>query len=268
MDQSFLFAFSITLLAGLSTVLGSLVVFFTSSTKTGWLSFSMSFAAGVMLYVSLIEIIPSSIELFDESKGSVEFFINNTYINLIVFLALGCLIAIVIEKLLPDQKINEQIKKKINVKRKIYRSGLLIALSLAFHNFPEGIITFMECYTNLFSGLAIALAIALHNIPEGMSISVPIYHATGSKRKAVLYTALSGITEPIGALFCYFLIKDGLEPFVEASVMSLVSGIMVFIALFVLIPMSWEYKTRYQHISGLLCGCVIIGLSIMMLNNL
>ena len=268
MDNSFLFAFSITLLAGLSTVIGSFVVFFRRSLKTGWLSFSMSFAAGVMLYVSFIEILPNSILLFKESENTTNFFITNNYIKLILFFCIGCLIAVFIEKLLPDQKINDQIGKNFNTKKKIYRSGLLIALSLAFHNFPEGLITFMECYTNLFSGLAIALAIALHNIPEGMSISVPIYHATGSRKKAVFYTALSGITEPIGALFCYFLIKDGLDPFLEASIMSFVSGIMVFISLFVLIPMSLEYKTKLQHITGLISGSLIIGLSILMLNNL
>lgn len=268
LDNSFLFAFSITLLAGLSTVIGSFVVFFKKSLKTGWLSFSMSFAAGVMLYVSFVEILPNSILMFKESQNSVDFFITNNYVNLILFFLIGCLLAVFIEKLLPDQKINDQIGKNFTTKRKIYRSGLLIALSLAFHNFPEGIITFMECYTNLFSGLAIAIAIALHNIPEGMSISVPIYHATGSKKKAVLYTALSGVTEPIGALFCYFLIKDGLDPFVEASIMSFVSGIMVFISLFVLIPMSIQYKTKFQHVTGILSGSLIIGLSILMLNSL
>ena len=121
----------------------------------------------------------------------------------------------------------------------------------------------------VFSGIVIGFAIALHNIPEGMSISVPIYHATGSKRKAILYTALSGVTEPLGALFCYFLIlQNGLNPYVEACIMSIVSGIMVFISLFVLLPMSIEYNKKYQHVSGVLVGSLVIGVSIYMLNNL
>ena len=268
MDKQFLIAFSITLLAGLSTVVGSLVVFFNHSKKLGWLSFSMAFASGVMLYVTFVEIIRSSMEIFLQDNGKTNFFITNHYLNLILFFLVGCGVAVLIEKLLPDQKINNQIGKSFSTKKKIYRSGLLIAISLALHNFPEGIITFMECYTNLISGLAIALAIALHNIPEGMSISVPIYHATGSKKKAVWYTALSGVTEPIGALFCFYLIKDGLNPFIEAAIMSFVGGIMVFIAIFVLIPMSLEYKSKFQHVFGLISGIVIIGLSILMMDSI
>ena len=262
MDTQLFFAFLITLIAGLSTVIGGLVVLFNKSNKLSWLSFSMSFAAGVMIYVSLVEIIPGSIEMFQNNSES-------PYLNLFIFFALGCLIAIIIEKFLPDQQISKQIDKNFASKKKIYRSGLLIALSLAFHNFPEGIITFMESYNNIFSGIVIGFAIALHNIPEGMSISVPIYHATGSKRKAILYTALSGVTEPLGALFCYFLIlQNGFNPYVEACIMSIVSGIMVFISLFVLLPMSIEYNKKYQHVSGILVGSLVIGVSIYMLNNL
>ena len=268
MDKQFLIAFSITLLAGLSTVVGSLVVFFNHSKKLGWLSFSMAFASGVMLYVTFVEIIPSSMEIFLQDNGKTNFFITNHYLNLILFFLVGCGVAVLIEKLLPDQKINNQIGKNFSTKKKIYRSGLLIAISLALHNFPEGIITFMECYTNLISCLAIALAIAFHNIPEGMSISVPIYHATGSKKKPVWYTALSGVTEPIGALFCFYLIKDGLNPFIEAAIMSFVGGIMVFIATFVLLPMSLEYKSKFQHVFGLISGIVIIGLSILMMDSI
>ena len=266
MDSKLLFAFLITLIAGLSTVIGGLVVLFNKSKKLSWLSFSMSFAAGVMIYVSLVEIIPGSFEMFEKSES---LYIKSPYLNLFIFFALGCLIAIIIEKLMPDQQISKQIGKNFASKKKIYRSGLLIALSLAIHNFPEGIITFMESYQNIFSGIVIGFAIALHNIPEGMSISVPIYHATGSKKKAILYTALSGVTEPLGALFCYFLIlQNGLDPYVEACIMSIVSGIMVFISLFVLLPMSIEYNKKYQHVSGIIVGSLVIGVSIYMLNNL
>ena len=266
MDKAFLIAFSITVLAGLSTVFGSFIVLFNKSQKTSWLSFSMSFAAGVMLYISFVEIIPDSIHVFKGEHTS--FFISNAYINFALFFLTGCGLALFLEKVFPDHKISEKITSGISTKRKIYRSGVLIAISLAIHNFPEGIITFMECYTNLFSGLALALAIALHNIPEGMSISVPILHATGSKKKAILYTALSGITEPIGALFCYMLIKDGIQPFTEAALMSGVGGIMVFISIFVLMPLSMQYKVNRQPLLGFITGCVIIGLSIFLMDSL
>ena len=266
MDRAFLIAFSITLLAGLSTDFGSFIVLFNKSKKTSWLSFSMSFAAGVMLYISFVEIIPDSIHVFSDQNAT--FFISNAYLNFGLFFLSGCALALFLEKVLPDHKISEKIGIGISSKRKIYRTGVLIAISLAIHNFPEGIITFMECYTNLFSGLALALAIALHNIPEGMSISVPILHATGSKKKAIFYTALSGITEPIGALFCYLLIKDGIQPFTEAALMSAVGGIMVFISIFVLMPLSVSYKENKQPLIGFISGCFIIGLSIFLMNSL
>ena len=135
MDSKLLFAFLITLIAGLSTVIGGLVVLFNKSNKLSWLSFSMSFAAGVMIYVSLVEIIPGSFEMFQEKSESL--YIKSPYLNLFIFFALGCLIAIIIEKLMPDQQISKQIGKNFASKKKIYRSGLLIALSLAIHNFPR-----------------------------------------------------------------------------------------------------------------------------------
>ena len=266
MDKAFLVAFSITLLAGLSTVFGSFIVLFSKSKKTSWLSFSMSFAAGVMLYISFVEIIPDSIHVF--KIQNTDFFTSNAYINFALFFLTGSGLAFLLEKVLPDHKISEKISTGISTKRRIYRTGVLIAISLAIHNFPEGIITFMECYTNLISGLALALAIALHNIPEGMSISVPILHATGSKKKAILYTALSGITEPIGALFCYMIIKGGIKPFTEAAMMSAVGGIMVFISIFVLMPLSIQYKENRQPLFGFISGCTIIGLSIFLMNSL
>ncbi len=266
MDKAFLVAFSITLLAGLSTVIGSLIVLFNKSQKKSWLSFSMAFAAGVMLYISFVEIIPDSIHVFKNQNAT--FFISNAYINFGLFFLSGCALALFLEKFLPDHKISDKINSGLSTKRKIYRSGILIAISLAIHNFPEGIITFMECYTNLFSGLALALAIALHNIPEGMSISVPILHATGSKKKAIIYTALSGITEPIGALFCYLMIKDGINLFTEAAIMSGVGGIMVFISVFVLMPISIDYKQNKQPLIGFITGCFIIGFSIFLMNSL
>ena len=133
---------------------------------------------------------------------------------------------------------------------------------MALHNFPEGIVTFIGSVNDLSFGLVIGLAIALHNIPEGMAISVPIYHATGSKKKAFLYSALSGFTEPLGALFCYFVINSYLDDFLTAAVMSIVSGIMIFISIFVLMPLSFEYKDKYEHILGLVIGMFVIGISI------
>lgn len=258
MEQTYLIPFLITLFAGLSTALGGLVVFFGNTEKLNWLSFTMSFAAGVMLYVSFVEILPESYLEFKHFNDQ-----NTALLYVTGFFIFGALFAIFTDKLLPEQKINNQVNKSITSKnKKIYRSGILIALTMALHNFPEGIVTFIGSVNDLSFGLVIGLAIALHNIPEGMAISVPIYHATGSKKKAFLYSALSGFTEPLGALFCYFVINSYLDDFLTAAIMSIVSGIMIFISIFVLMPLSFEYKDKYEHIFGLVIGMVVIGISI------
>tara|TARA_B100000963_G_scaffold345757_1_gene350200 strand:- start:186 stop:971 length:786 start_codon:yes stop_codon:yes gene_type:complete len=258
MEQTYLMPFLITLFAGLSTALGGLVVFFGNTEKLNWLSFTMSFAAGVMLYVSFVEILPESYLEFKHNNDQ-----NTALLYVLGFFVFGTLFAIFTDKLLPEQKINSQVNKSITSKNnKIYRSGILIALTMALHNFPEGIVTFIGSVNDISFGLVIGLAIALHNIPEGMAISVPIYHATGSKKKAFLYSALSGFTEPLGALFCYFVINSYLDDFLTAAVMSIVSGIMIFISIFVLMPLSFEYKDKYEHILGLVIGMFVIGISI------
>ena len=258
MEQTYLMPFLITLFAGLSTALGGLVVFFGNTEKLNWLSFTMSFAAGVMLYVSFVEILPESYLEFKHNNDQ-----NTALLYVLGFFVFGTLFAIFTDKFLPEQKINSQVNKSITSKNnKIYRSGILIALTMALHNFPEGIVTFIGSVNDISFGLVIGLAIALHNIPEGMAISVPIYHATGSKKKAFLYSALSGFTEPLGALFCYFVINSYLDDFLTAAVMSIVSGIMIFISIFVLIPLSFEYKDKYEHILGLVIGMFVIGISI------
>ena len=176
----------------------------------------MSFADGVMLYVSFVEILPESYLEFKHTKNQ-----NTALLYVIGFFVFGALFAIFTDKLLPEQKINNQVNKSITSKnKKIYRSGILIALTMALHNFPEGIVTFIGSTNDLSFGLVIGLAIALHNIPEGMAISVPIYHVSGSK-KAFFYSALSGFTEPLGALFCYFVINLLFDDFVTAAVMSI-----------------------------------------------
>ena len=258
MEYSYLIPFLITLFAGLSTALGGLVVFFGNTKKLNWLSFTMSFAAGVMLYISFVEILPESFIEFSSNYNT-----TNALLYVFGFFIIGVAFAVFTDKLLPEQRINNQLNKSFKSKNnKIYRSGLLIALTMALHNFPEGIVTFIGSVNDLSFGLIIGFAIALHNIPEGMAISVPIYHATGSKRKAFLYAALSGITEPLGALFCYFVINSYLDVFVTAAIMSIVSWIMIFISFFILIPLSFEYKGKLEHVYGLVTGMIVIGISI------
>ena len=258
MEQSYLIPFLITLFAGLSTSIGGLVVFFGNTEKLNWLSFTMSFAAGVMLYISFVEILPESFTEFTKSHET-----NRAFLYVFSFFTVGVFFAILTDKLLPEQKINSQVNKSlISKNNKIYRSGLLITLTMALHNFPEGMVTFIGSVNDLSFGLVIGLAIALHNIPEGMAISVPIYHATGSKRKAFLYATLSGLTEPIGALFCYFVINSFLDAFLTAAIMSVVSGIMIFISIFVLLPLSYQYKGKLEHVLGLVTGMFVTGISI------
>ena len=154
--------------------------------------------------------------------------------------------------------------------KKLYRVGILTALALAIHNFPEGIATFMTALNDPKVGIAIAVAIAIHNIPEGIAVSIPIYFATGSKKKAFLLSFLSGLAEPIGALIAYLT----LIPFLTASnsgiilgvVLAAVAGIMVFISLDELLPAAEEYGEHHISIYGVVSGMAVMALSLLLLS--
>ncbi len=262
-----LIAFLLTLFAGLSTGIGSLIAFLAKRTNTQFLSVVLGFSAGVMIYVSFVEI-------FAEAKSTLSGVYGDKEGSLITVAAFfgGMIIIALIDKLIPKyhssheahrvEEIKDGAKAGIDTK-KLLNTGIYSAVAIAIHNFPEGIATFTATMQNVALGVSIAVAIAIHNIPEGIAISVPIYFATGSKRKAFWYSFISGVTEPIGALFAYFILMPFLTDAVFGILFASVAGIMVFIALDELLPASREYGYPHLSIYGLLSGMAVMAASLL-----
>ncbi len=263
-----LLALGITLLAGLATGIGSTIAFFAKKTNTKFLSTSLGFSAGVMIYISFVEIFP-------EAQGfiSEEVSYTNAQIIAIGGFFFGMLLIALIDRLVPAFENPHEIKKveeikeseEENKKRKLYRMGMLSAFAIAIHNFPEGIATFLVALQDIKLGLPIAIAIAIHNIPEGIAISVPIYHATGSRKKAFKYSFLSGLAEPLGAVFALLILAPFLNQVIFGFVFASVAGIMVFISIDELLPAAREYGRPHLAIYGLIAGMGVMAVSLILL---
>ena len=267
MDTStILIAFGLTLFAGLSTGIGSAIAFFAKKTNTGFLSVALGFSAGVMIYVSFVEImVKARTELVSE-LGTV----NGNWITVASFFG-GILLIALIDKLIPNienphemHKVEEMYDEKAMKDKKLMRMGLFTALAIAIHNFPEGLATFTAAITDPSLGIAIAVAIAIHNIPEGIAVSIPVYYATGSKKKAFWLSFSSGLAEPIGALIGYLLLMPFLGPMVFGILFAGVAGIMVFISLDELLPAAEEYGEHHLSIYGLIAGMAVMALSLLL----
>lgn len=266
-------ALILTVFAGLSTGIGSAIAFFARSTNTKLLTVSLGFSAGVMIYISFVEIFAGAKHSFIEKFGEFD----GTLYTITSFFG-GILLIGLIDKFIPSfenphelHAVEEMNKDKKAVQsQKLYRMGILTAIVVAVHNFPEGIATFMTVLHDPAVGIAIAIAVAIHNIPEGIAVSVPIYYATGSRKKAFIYSFLSGLAEPIGALIAYFLltpfIATGNSVAIMASTMAAVAGIMVFISLDELLPSAEEYGEHHWGIYGLVAGMVVMAVSLLFLN--
>ena len=215
--ETILLAFGLSMFAGLSTGIGSAMAFFTNRTSTKFLSISLGFSAGVMIFVSFAELFPESLlaleEHYGESKGG--------WLALAGFFG-GILFIGIIDKLIPNVDNPHEVRRvedidgsRVKKQSKLMRVGLFTALAIAIHNFPEGMASFTATLIDPSLGIAIAIAVAIHNIPEGIAVSVPIYYATGSKKKAFWFSFLSGLAEPIGAIVVWLI----LMPFMSVQMM-------------------------------------------------
>lgn len=288
MHENFWPALLLTVFAGLSTGIGSSIAFFVKNrNNTKFLTLSMGFAAGVMIYVSFMEIFPHALEALDNinSEQNKEGH-SYRYIGIIAFFA-GMLLVALIDKIVPHddnphefmtaeekeaaEADIEAIKKGNEVspagKKRLMRIGLLTATALALHNFPEGIATFVSALESVTLGFTIAVAIALHNIPEGIAVSMPVYYATGSRSKAFWYSFISGVVEPLGAILAYFILMPFLNEMMVAILLSGVAGIMVFIALDQLLPAAEEYGEHHISIYGMVAGMAMMAISLLLLNH-
>lgn len=265
--SNIIFAFLLTLFAGLSTGIGSALTLLTKKTSPRFLSISLGFSAGVMIYVSFTDILVKANESLTAALGSIigAWAAAGAFFFGILFIA-------VIDKVIPETEnpheihtVEEMDGKSEEHKSKLMRMGLFTALALAIHNFPEGLATFMAALSDPVTGISIAIAIAIHNIPEGIAVAVPVFYATGSRKKAFTLSFLSGLAEPLGAMAGFLILYRFLNDTVFGLVFAIVAGIMVYISLDELLPAAKEYGEHHLAIYGLIAGMVVMALSILLL---
>lgn len=265
MNDNLLLAFTLTLFAGLSTGIGSFLAFFTKKTNTKFLSVSLGFSAGVMIYVSMIDI-------FVKAKDSLVLVLGNTkgsWITVISFFG-GMLLIGLIDSFIPSYEnphevhTVEDMNQSTTSNNNLFRMGIFTALAIAIHNFPEGLATFTAALKNPSLGIPIASAIAIHNIPEGIAVSVPIYYATGSRKKAFFYSFLSGLSEPIGAVVGYILLSALFNDITFGILFAAVAGIMVYISLDELLPSAEKYGEHHLSIYGVVAGMIVMAISLLL----
>lgn len=259
-------AFMLTLIAGLSTGIGSLIALFSKTSNTKFLSVSLGFSAGVMIYVSMIEIFFKAQNALSVTFGEK----TGTLVTIMGFFG-GMLLIGLIDRLIPSDKNPHEIKnpalpptgnENAENQSKLMRMGLFTALAIAIHNFPEGLATFVSALQEPSLAIPIVAAIAIHNIPEGIAVSVPIYYATGDRKKAFFYSFASGLLEPVGALIGYLILMPFMSDVVYGVLFAVVAGIMVFISLDELLPSARAYGEHHLSIYGLVAGMAVMAISL------
>lgn len=248
-------ALFLSFLAGAATSVGGLLAFVVKKDNFAALALGLGFSAGVMLYVSFMEMMPqaklSLAALYGEGAGA--------WLGTGIFF-LGVLLAWLIDRFMPSHHVHADALEK---KNKLKHLGLFTALALAVHNFPEGLATFMASVEDVTLGVSIAVAVAIHNIPEGIAVALPVYHASGSKAKAFWYSTFSGLAEPLGALLGYAVFRSVLSDAAFGVMFALVAGIMVYISLDELLPTAHEYGDGHGVIWGVVGGMMVMALSLL-----
>lgn len=265
MEHDFLIPLLLTLGAGLATGIGSAIAFFARRTNKRLLSFSLGLSGGVMIYVSFVELFHQANVALTAEWGAR----TGTVATVASFFA-GILLIGIIDRLVPtfenphEAHLVEEMEKQPR-NPKLMRMGMMTALAIGIHNFPEGIATFTSAMDNPTLGVAIAAAIAIHNIPEGIAVSIPIYYATGNRRKAFTLSLLSGLAEPIGALLACLVLMPFMTHTLMGCILAGVAGIMVFISIDELLPAAREYGEAHTSIYGVVAGMAIMAVSLIML---
>lgn len=266
--DNLLFAFGLTLFAGSATAIGSLIAFFAKTTNKKFLALSLGFSAGVMIFVSFVELYPEARNAFASEFSTAQ---ADLYTVLAFFG--GIAIIAIIDKFIPEAENPHELQSVEDMqhldakKKKLIRLGFFTALAIGIHNFPEGVATFTAALINPELGVPIAIAIAIHNIPEGIAVAVPVYQATGSKKKAFVLSALSGLAEPVGALIAWLLLMlvVDINNTIMGAVFAIVAGIMVYISLDELLPSAEKFGGHHNAIWGFIAGMALMAFSLLML---
>lgn len=246
--NSVTYSFIISSVAGLATMIGAIFIFFRFKDSDSIILKALSFASGVMITICLTDLIPSSFSGFMETYRLFPAFLFTA-----IFIVVGIIISMMINKYLPSNN------EKINTNNKtLYKVGIISMIAIILHNIPEGIATFMVANHDIKLGISLALAISLHNIPEGISISIPIYYSTKSKLKALVYTFISGISEPFGALLAYLFLSSFVNSFVMSILFALIAGIMLYIPIYELLPTSLSYNNKKSTVLYFIIGSLFM----------
>jgi len=258
-------ALILTVFAGLSTSIGSALALLSRRTDTGLLSLALGFSGGVMVYISFVEMFPEALESIAavHGEGTAQWLTAAGFFG-------GMLAIAAIDFLVPSYEnphhhsLPEDMEDTPD-SRRLMRMGVLSALAIAIHNFPEGIATFFATLHDPAVGVPVAIAVALHNVPEGIAVAVPVFYATGSRTKAFWYSSLSGFSEPVGAVVGYLVLRPWLRDDVLGMVFAVVAGIMVFISLDQLIPNAKRYGRGHQAVYGLVLGMAVMAVTLLVL---
>ncbi|OMQ23732.1 zinc transporter ZupT [Serratia oryzae] len=245
----------LTLLAGGATFVGALFGIIGQKPSNRLLAFSLGFAAGIMLLISLMEMLPAALHTPGMSP----------MLGYGMFM-LGLLGYFALDRLLPHQHPQDLVQKPIKP-HNLKRTAVLLTLGISLHNFPEGIATFVTASADLELGMGIALAVAIHNIPEGLAVAGPVYAATGSKTKALMWSGISGLAEILGGVLAFLLLGPMVSPVVMASIMAAVAGIMVALSVDELMPLAKEIDPHNNPSYGVLCGMAVMGFSLTLLQS-
>lgn len=243
-------AFILTFLAGLSTILGSLFFIFKLFQKKSSLIFFLGFSAGVMIYLSFAELVPTSV-------NKIGFFNTN------LFFFLGILIMAFFDYFFPHHYLIKKVSKRnINTRPELFSRALLMTMAFTFHNIPEGMAVFLSSLDQIKLGVLLAIAVAIHNIPEGMAVAVSVFQATKNKLQAIKYTSVSALAEPLGAIIFILFLRHYFEEEVIFAFYSVVAGIMIYVSFDELLPSCFQNGSRHYSILGIIFGMLVVFISL------
>ncbi len=258
-SDNIIYAFAVTLLAGLSTGIGSAIAYVAHKMNRTIISLLLGISAGVMIYVSFVEIFAHAQEILSDIAGAK---LGAIYATLALFG--GVAVIWIIDLLVPEHENPHEIHSEQSP-QKMRRLGVMAAIAIAIHNFPEGISTFVTALESPSLGLAIAIAISLHNIPEGIAVSIPIYQSTGSRSKAFWLSLASGLAEPLGALLAYLILMPYITPTLMAITLASVAGVMIYVSIDELLPAARSYGKHHASIMGFIIGMALMAITIIAL---
>ena len=236
-------SFLLIFFAGFNTLIGTLLIFFKTNKENIIISSSLAFASGVMLSVSITDLIPESLSLLSGSNSTITICFYS-----LLFIIIGIIFSMLIDYYLPTEFNNNNL----------YKLGIISMLAIILHNIPEGIATFLTANKDISLGVSLTIAIALHNIPEGISIAIPIYYSTKKKNKAIVYTFISALSEPFGALLAFIFLKNIITDNIMGYLLSFIAGIMLHISLCELLPNSFKYKKKKHTIFFFILGILFM----------